>query len=146
MDPSAAEPPPRFEVKVTAESHFAWLRTRLSVERTLMSWLRTATALIGFGFTIVQFFARFAQMADVRAAARPEMPRYLGLALIAAGTTALLISLWQYQSVVRYLSGGSFAAVAQIKTMPHRTPLFALAIFLVLVGLFAFVSVLLRLA
>lgn len=33
-------------------SHFSWLRTRLSVERTLMSWVRTAIALIGFGFTI----------------------------------------------------------------------------------------------
>jgi hypothetical protein len=29
----------RFEVRVTADSHFAWLRTRLSVERTLMSWV-----------------------------------------------------------------------------------------------------------
>lgn len=111
-----------------------------------MSWLRTATALIGFGFTIVQFFERFGQMADVRAAARPEMPRYLGLSLIAAGTTALLISLWQYHSVVRYLSGEAFAAVAQVKALPHRTPLFALAIFLGLIGLFAFLSVLLRLA
>ena len=36
-------------------SHFSWLRTRLSIERTLMSWVRTSTALIGFGFTIFQF-------------------------------------------------------------------------------------------
>jgi hypothetical protein len=48
--------PGRFEVKATASDHFSWLRTRLSVERTMMSWVRTATALIGFGFTIVQFF------------------------------------------------------------------------------------------
>ena len=45
-------------MKATASDHFSWLRTRLSVERTMMSWVRTATALIGFGFTIVQFFAR----------------------------------------------------------------------------------------
>ena len=38
-------------------SHFAWLRTRASVERTLMSWIRTAVSLIGFGFAIVQFFS-----------------------------------------------------------------------------------------
>ena len=50
--------PGRFDVKATASDHFSWLRTRLSVERTMMSWVRTATALIGFGFTIVQFFAR----------------------------------------------------------------------------------------
>ena len=32
----------RFEVRVTADTHFGWLRTRLSVERTMMSWVRTA--------------------------------------------------------------------------------------------------------
>jgi hypothetical protein len=44
--PSAA----RFEVRATAADHFAWIRTRLALERTIMSWLRTAVALIGFGF------------------------------------------------------------------------------------------------
>ena len=33
----------RFEVRATADSHFGWIRTRLSVERTMMSWQRTAT-------------------------------------------------------------------------------------------------------
>src|ERR1700750_365804 len=48
----------RFEVRVTADSHFAWVRTRLSLERTMMSWLRTAVSLIGFGFAIGQCFER----------------------------------------------------------------------------------------
>ena len=52
----------RFEVKMDAATHFAWPRTRMSIERTFMSWVRTATALIGFGFTIVQFFDRFGKM------------------------------------------------------------------------------------
>jgi hypothetical protein len=30
-DPDAGEP--RFEVKATAETHFSWLRTRMSTER-----------------------------------------------------------------------------------------------------------------
>ena len=54
----------RFEVRVTSDSHFSWIRTRLSIERTMMSWIRTATALIGFGFAIVQFFVRFEQMPE----------------------------------------------------------------------------------
>jgi len=29
----------RFEVRVTADSHFAWLRPRLALERTMMAWL-----------------------------------------------------------------------------------------------------------
>jgi putative membrane protein len=58
----------RFEVRVTSDSHFSWVRTRLSLERTMMSWLRTATALIGFGFAIVQSFNRLAETAGARAA------------------------------------------------------------------------------
>ena len=30
-------------------------RTRLAYERTLMAWVRTATSLISFGFTIYKF-------------------------------------------------------------------------------------------
>jgi putative membrane protein len=48
----------RFAVEANAQTHFAWLRTRLSGERTLMSFNRTAIALIGFGFTIYQFLAK----------------------------------------------------------------------------------------
>src|ERR1700731_5409287 len=50
----------RFEVRATVDSHFGWIRTRLSVERTMMSWQRTAVALIGFGFAIVQYLKPFA--------------------------------------------------------------------------------------
>ena len=99
----APAPEPRFQVRATADSHFSWMRTRLSIERTLMSWVRTAVSLIGFGFTIVQFFERFSQMQGVREAARPQMPRYLGLALIASGLISLGISIWQYLTTINYL-------------------------------------------
>jgi hypothetical protein len=49
-DEQASDHSRRFDVRVTAESHFAWLRTRLAVERTMMAYMRTAVALIGFGF------------------------------------------------------------------------------------------------
>lgn len=135
----------RFEVKLTSDSHFSWIRTRLSVERTLMSWVRTATALIGFGFTIVQFFERFQQMEGVKEALRPQAPRYLGLGLIAAGILALGISTWQYQVVIRYLRSDNFAGLVGMPEGPMRTPLFAIAICLMIIGIFAFGSVLLRL-
>jgi uncharacterized membrane protein YidH (DUF202 family) len=32
----------------------------MALERTMMSWVRTAVSLIGFGFTIVQFQRSFA--------------------------------------------------------------------------------------
>jgi len=133
----------RFEVRASAESHFAWIRTRLSVERTLMSWVRTATALIGFGFTIVQFFERMRSTASVAPALLPDMPRYLGLALIAAGIAGLLISLWQYRSLLRYLYG-QFEPIAGVDRMHQQTPLLAVTGALLLIGIFAFVAVLIR--
>jgi len=75
----------RFDVKSNAETHFSWLRTRMSTERTLMSNVRTATALIGFGFTIFQFF-------ESQHPARPEVPRAFGLSLVAAGTISPAIA------------------------------------------------------
>jgi inner membrane protein YidH len=136
--------PDRFEAKPTAESHFSWLRTRMSLERTLMSWVRTATALIGFGFTIVQFFERLHDMEGVAPALRPQMPRYLGLGLILAGDLALVVAIWHYEQMIRYLWGHEFAAVAGVPLKPKRTPLLAVAIVLFLIGVFAFISVFTR--
>jgi putative membrane protein len=95
-DPVTLPSEGRFEVRVTADSHFGWLRTRLSVEGTMMSWLRTTVSLIGFGFAIVQFFERLQQIPGVRPAEYPNAPLYLGLALISCGVLALIVSIWQY--------------------------------------------------
>jgi putative membrane protein len=134
----------RFEVNVTAASHFAWLRTRLSVERTLMSWVRTAVSLIGFGFTIVQFFERLKNLPGGSVGAFPSAPRYFGLALILCGVIALLVSIWEYRWTLNYLSGGNFAAIAGVTKGGVQTPLYAVAILLTLIGAFAFFAVLFR--
>jgi putative membrane protein len=145
MAESLTTSPERFETKVTADSHFGWIRTRLSLERTMMSWLRTAVSLIGFGFAIVQFFERLQQMPGARPAYAPNAPQYLGLALISCGILALLISVYQYWWTVRYLWGGSFAAIAGMKKEGMQSPILAVAAFLICIGLFAFFAVLLRL-
>ena len=132
----------RFTVKTTSDSHFSWLRTRMSLERTLMSWVRTAVSLIGFGFTIVQFFARLSDMEGIEPAMRPQAPRYLGLALIAAGIMSLLISVWQYQSVMNYLRSDEFKPISGLGE--RHTPLYAVSIALIFIGLFAFIAVLMR--
>jgi putative membrane protein len=144
-DPGSAPSAGRFEVRVTSDSHFSWIRTRLSIERTMMSWIRTATALIGFGFAIVQFFERLQQMPGVRPAAYPNAPRDLGLALISCGVLALLIAIWQYLWIIRYLWGGSFAPIAGVAREGKQTPILAIAVLLIGIGLFAFFAVLLRL-
>ena len=99
----------RLAVRATADSNFAWLRTRLALENTLMAWVRTAIALIGFGFSIVEIFNRLGAMPGIAPALRPEMPRYVGLFLIAAGVLGLLISCAQYPWISNYLWSPSFA-------------------------------------
>jgi putative membrane protein len=134
----------RFEVKATAQAHFAWVRTRLALERTMMAWVRTATALIGFGFTIVQFFERLNNMGGVDPATRPFAARYVGLVLIAAGIIALVVSAVQYRAMIRYLWQGEYAAIAGFGKPPGSTPVYAIAIGLTLIGVFAFLTVLVR--
>src|SRR5262249_10332908 len=98
----------KIEVHTTVSDHFAWLRTRLSVESILMSWLRTATGLIGFGFTIVQVIERLQQQTPNKPILTPEAPRNLGLALIAAGVVGLAIALLQYRKPLQDLLGNEF--------------------------------------
>jgi putative membrane protein len=140
-----AQEPGRFAVRVTADTHFGWLRTRLSVERTLMSWVRTAVSLIGFGFAIVQFFTRMKDMPGVQPPRFPDASRYLGLSLIFCGVLGLLVSIWQYRWMLRYLWGSDFTQVAGMTKEGIQTPTVAVAVLLILIGLFAFFAVLLRL-
>ena len=135
---------PRFAVRVTADSHFSWLRTRFSVERTAMSWVRTAVALIGFGFTIVQFFERLGTMKAATPALIPNAPFYLGLALIGAGILAQVIALWQYRSVLRYLGAEEFRAIGPRRGTPILTPITIISVVMILIGIFAFLAIITR--
>jgi putative membrane protein len=145
-DPHTAPAVGRFEVRASASDHFAWVRTRLALERTIMSWLRTAVALIGFGFAIVQYLNHLQQTPGARPADLPTAPEYLGLALISCGVLALVISIWQYRWGLRYLWGDQFTPIAGVTTEGMQTPVMAVAILLIGVGLFAFFAVLFRLA
>lgn len=141
--PSGAD---RFEVRVTADSHFGWIRTRLSVERTLMSWMRTATALIGFGFAIFQYLDRLDLAPGTKTPYLPHAPAYIGLALIAAGVLGLLLSIWQYRWTLRYLWSGSFSSIAGMKEEGMQSAALLVAVLLIAIGVFAFFAVLVRLA
>ena len=139
----------RFEVRATAADHFAWVRTRLALERTIMAWQRTGVALIGFGFAIVQYLEHLEQAPGAHAAYLPDAPRDLGLALISCGILALAISLWQYLRTVRYLWSGSFSRLAGMEAdltkEKMHSPVLAVAILLIFIGLFAFFAVLFHL-
>jgi putative membrane protein len=128
------------------DTHFSWLRTRMSVERTLMSWVRTSTALIGFGFTIFQFFERFNQMPDVAAARSPGTARAIALGLVGAGTGALFIAILEYRATIRYLWSPAFEDIAGLKNGRQTTPALLVAVFLAVVGILALATIALRTA
>lgn len=134
----------RFDVQPTASNHFAWMNTQLSLQRTLMSATRTAVSLIGFGFTVAQFFAKLRDSAPsgVRLM-RAAGPRDFGLALIAAGVLSLIVFTWQYHVAVTQLSTGDYAAIA---AKGHAfAPVYIVAVVVTLIGVAAFVTIYLRL-
>jgi putative membrane protein len=108
---------PRFIVKPSPESHFSWLRTRMSAERPLMSWVRTAISLIGFGFTIFQFLERLNTMTGAQPAEHPNAPWIFGLALI-----------------------DEYKPIAGVGDRWH-TPIVAVCVVLILIGFSAFGAV-----
>ena len=134
----------RFEVRVSADSHMAWIRTRLAAENTMLAYLRTSVSLIGFGFAIVQFMHNVQGMPGAADPRYPNVPLYMGLALIFCGIVATIIAVAEFRFTLRYLWSGGFAAIAGITTEGRKTPLYAVAGVLVLIGLFAFFSVLVR--
>ena len=85
------------------------------------------------------------QAPGARADYLPHAPRYLGLALISCGVLALLVSIWQYWWGIRYLWGEPYTPIAGVTKEGMQTPVIAVAIVLLFIGLFAFFAVLLRL-
>jgi putative membrane protein len=134
-------PADRFDVQLSVSNHFSWFNTRLSVERTFLSWIRTSISLIGFGFTIVQFFQRLQAMGPKEDQLHPGAPRDLGLALIAAGLGCLVVASLQYRRGLGYLWSPQFRGIAGMDSTAHRTPAMFAAGVLMFIGLAALVSV-----
>jgi putative membrane protein len=72
------------------QTGMAFQRTRLSADRTLMAVIRTALSLIGFGFTIFQFFER---LRDAGTLAHAKAPRNFGMALVFLGVVMLILGI-----------------------------------------------------
>ena len=85
-------------------------RTRLSYERTLMAWIRTATSLITFGFSIYKFFQIELASGAVRSH-RLLGPTEFALLMIVTGLVSLVLATLEYRRNMRALNehypGGS---------------------------------------
>jgi len=71
-------------------------RTRLAHDRTLMAWIRTATSLISFGFTIYKFFQYMQEQGQARQG-KLLGPREFALLMIGIGLFALILATIQHR-------------------------------------------------
>lgn len=135
-----------FPVEPTAATHFAWANAFLALQRTHMAAVRTASSLIGFGFTVAEFFERL-QMAGLESVHRhPHAgPRNFGLLLIAAGILSLSIFTVQYRRAMAYLRSAPFAAIAGIGRKVLTMPIYLMSYAVIAIGVVAFVAVFIKL-
>ena len=106
---STAEPKP--DLSLTS-NQLSWVRTELANVRTLLAWARTSVSMIGFGFTIYNFYRGFLE--DL-SSGRQDAARNLGLALVAAGTLTMVVGIWNYRGINRAL----LEMESYLKIPPH---------------------------
>jgi putative membrane protein len=84
-------------------------RDYLAAERTFLAWVRTALALMGFGFVVARFGLFLRELQIIQ----PSQPLrgygfslWFGTALIVLGTIVSVSSSWRYVRLVRDLDHG----------------------------------------
>ena len=110
----------------------AGLSDYLAAERTLLAWIRTGLALMGFGFVVARFglFLQELQAAQhTQSAQSYGFSLWFGTALIAVGVIVNIYAGWRHARLVRELDRGD---TAHART---STQAVAIAFFLALVGL-----------
>jgi putative membrane protein len=114
----------------------------MDAERIMMQTVQTSLSLIGFGFTITEFFSGDA----VRGAFAPsphENARLLGEALLILGLLLLTMGIWNQANYRRRLGRLMQRTVGRPlrgNTLRYReTPSFLIAVLLLVVGLVALI-------
>src|SRR5271155_5428605 len=110
----------------------AALSDYLAAERTLLAWIRTGLALMGFGFVVARFglfLQELAAVGSVSSAQSYGLSLWFGTALIAMGVLVNLFAGWQHARLVKELDRGG-----PTHARP-AAPAVAIALFLALVGL-----------
>jgi uncharacterized protein (DUF302 family)/uncharacterized membrane protein YidH (DUF202 family) len=85
------------------------IRDYLAAERTLLAWIRTGLALMGFGFVVARFglFLQELQVAQRVPSLQPYgLSLWFGVALIAMGVAVNSFSAWRHSRLIRELNLG----------------------------------------
>jgi putative membrane protein len=84
-------------------------RVRFAGERTLLAWVRTGLALMGFGFVVARFGMFLHELAAVgHGRTRPSqgISLWIGTALVLIGVVVLLLAAMQHFQFLRRLDRG----------------------------------------
>jgi putative membrane protein len=111
-------------------------RNREAAERTLMAWIRTALALIGFGFGIGKLDAYLQGAGSHTRFDLPHSSLIFGASFIVVGLLGLLAAIVQHTRILKRLSQPDFAYNAM------RPIAMTVAIMLMLIGLFGLIAIL----
>lgn len=122
-----------------ASTSLALDRTRLAHERTLMAWVRTATSLISFGFTIYKFFQGLHDSQLANAPHRLVGPRGFALVMIGLGVGSLVLATIQHRAEMKALN----EQYSHYGTPPRSTSM-AVASVVAALGIIALIVVILR--
>ncbi len=114
----------------------ALVRTALSSEQTLMSWIRTSLSLFTFGFSITQFFYYLEQQKE--GVQISTGPRRLGIALVCVGIVVLSMAMVEHVLRLRKIKKQGLPADAA-SFLPVGS-----AVALLVIGIAAFVSIIMN--
>lgn len=123
--------------KTSTANELARERNRAAADRTLMAWIRTALAMIGFGFGVGKLYEAFEKANPDQVTDTLNSAYIVGEALIALGVLGLLAAVIQHSQILKKIDDEQY-----VYRPPRALPMIV-AILLLLIGVFAFVSILL---